>query len=126
MDIEKQHELYKTKKYKAMRDHIVTTIKYFIMLLRERNTIVDTQCAKDRKKKKPIVQPIDDVQEFDNSTNLYIADNVELMEYNYSEIIHSRQDLIKEIDYMFTIKEISISVVNSLIHVSYIIVNPSW
>lgn len=107
-----------------MRDHIVTNIKHFIMLLRERDTTIDTQCAKDRKKKKPIVQPIDDVQEFDNSTNLFKADNVELMEYNYSEIIHSRHDLIKEIDYMFTVNEISISVVNSLIHVSCITVNP--
>jgi len=119
-DIEKQHELYNTKKYKAMRDLIVSNIKQFIVLLRERGTAIDTTSVINKSKKSAIILPVDVVQESDiyvATTSQFTPDVLE-MEFNYSEPICNQLDFVQEIDYIFTVNEIATSIVSSLIHVS--------
>lgn len=99
-----------------MRDLIVSNIKQFIMFLQERGTTIDTQCVID-KKKKTVTQQIDVKQELDSIGSNYFGVNVLDME-SYSEALCHQQDLIQEIDYIFTVNEILTSVVTSLIHVS--------
>lgn len=100
-----------------MRDLIVSNIKQFIMFLQERGTTIDTQCVMD-KKKKTVTQQIDVKQELDIIGSNHFAVNVLDMEFNYSEALCHQQELIQEIDYIFTVNEITTSVVTSLIHVS--------
>lgn len=100
-----------------MRDLIVTNIKQFIILLRERGLTIDTRCAQDRKKNMPFTQSLDVTQEIDNTGNIFAADNRDL-EYNYLNEICFQQDLVEEINHMFTENEVLMSVVSSLIHVS--------
>lgn len=119
-DIEKQHELYNTKKYKAMRDLIVSNIKQFIVLLRERGTAIDTSCVINKSKKSAIIQPVEVVQESDvcdTTTSQFTPDILE-MEFNYSEPICNQLDFVQEIDYLFTVNEITSSIVTLLIHSS--------
>lgn len=119
-DIEKQHELYNTKKYKAMRDLIVSNIKQFIVLLRERGTAIDTTSVINKSKKSAIILPVDVVQESDiyvATTSQFTPDVLE-MEFNYSEPICNQLDFVQEIDYIFTVNEIATSIVSSLIHSS--------
>lgn len=103
------------KKYKAMRDLIVSNIKQFIIFLQERGTTIDTQCVID-KKKKTVTHQIDVKQELDSIGSNYFG--VPETEFNHSEAFCQQQDLIQEIDYIFTVNEILTSVVTSLIHVS--------
>lgn len=105
------------KKYKSMRDLIVSNIKQFIIFLQERGTTIDTQCVID-KKKKTVTQQIDIKQELDSIGSNYIGVNASEMEFLYSETFCHQQELIQEIDYIFTVNEILTSVVSALIHVS--------
>ncbi|VVC36367.1 Winged helix-turn-helix DNA-binding domain,B-block binding subunit of TFIIIC [Cinara cedri] len=116
-DIEKQHELHKAKKYKAMRDLIVLNIKTFITLLRERGSTIDTRCVRDGKKNIPFIQPLDVKQEIDSTSSIFAVDNQDL-EYNYYDQHGFQHDLVQEINYMFTAKEVVMSVISSLIHSS--------
>lgn len=119
-DIEKQHDLYNTKKYKAMRDLIVSNIKQFIVLLRERGTAIDTSCVINKSKKSAIIEPVEVVQEadtYDTTASQFTPDVLE-MEFNYSEPICNQLDFVQEIDYIFTVNEITTSIVTLLIHVS--------
>jgi len=103
-----------------MRDLIVSNIKQFIVLLRERGTIIDTSCVVNKSKRSTILQPMDVVQESDIcniSTSQFTPDVLD-MEFNYSESICNQHDFTQEIDYIFTINEITTSIVSSLIHVS--------
>lgn len=100
-----------------MRDLIVTNIKQFIILLRERGLTIDTRCVQDRKKNIPVTQPIDIKQEIDNTVNIFPADNQNL-ESNYLNEICFQRDLVEDINHMFTENEVLTSVVTSLIHVS--------
>jgi len=103
-----------------MRDLIVSNIKQFIVLLRERGTAIDTTSVINKSKKSAIIQPVDVVQESD----IYVATisqftpDVLEMEFNYSEPICNQLDFVQEIDYIFTVNEIATSIVSSLIHVS--------
>lgn len=92
-----------------MRDLIVTNIKKLIMLLRARNTTIDTQCVSSRIKK---ILP--DVKQ-EECLN---ANNIEMV-YKYSDIPCFQEDIVPDHDYRFTTEEISMSVVTSLIHVNY-------
>ncbi|XP_025417510.1 general transcription factor 3C polypeptide 1 isoform X2 [Sipha flava] len=118
-DIEKQHELYNAKKYKAMRDLIVINIKQFMMILRERGITIDTQCVKNKKKNTTILQPIDIKQEFDTvcSSSMFMSDELDV-DLNYTDTIGNQQDYVPETNYIFTVNEIFTSVVSSLIHSS--------
>lgn len=100
-----------------MRDLIVLNIKQFIEMLRERGTTINTECVKSRKRKSSITQLTNEKQEFDLSDNQCNSDFLDI-QYNYSDTISHQEDLVREIDYLFTVDEISISVINSLIHVS--------
>lgn len=104
-----------------MRDLIVSNIKQFITLLRERGSTIDTRCAMNGKKKTSFVKP-DVKQEIDNTDNLFVANNQDL-KYNLVNFdqICFQHDLVQEINYMFTTNEIIMSVVSSLIHVSCLI-----
>lgn len=99
-----------------MRDLIVTNIKQFIELLRERGLTINTECVRDRKRKLPIEQPTDVIKQVDLSDNQYNTDLLDI-QYNSNTICH-KQDSVPEVDYLFSVNEISISVINSLIHVS--------
>lgn len=101
-----------------MRDLIVSNIKQFIMLLQERGTTIDTQCVIDKKKKTVITQQIDVKQKFDTIDSKQLSVNIPETEFSFSEETCHQQDLIQEIDYIFTVNEISSSIVTSLIHVS--------
>lgn len=104
-----------------MRDLIVTNIKQLILLLRERNTTIDTQCVVDRKKKTLIKPLTDNIKQEDIC---FKANNIE-MEYKYPDILCFQEDIVRDLDYRFTTEEISTSVVTSLIHVIYYYI-PSW
>jgi len=99
-----------------MRDLIVLCIKQFIELLRKRGITIDTRCAKDKKKKTPIA-PLNIKQETNTSSNLFDADILKI-QYDYSEAIHNQLDTVEEIKHMFTMEEISLSIVSTLIHAS--------
>lgn len=103
-----------------MRELIVSNIKQFIVLLRERGMTIDTSCVVNKNKKSAITQPLDVVQESedvcDTTTSQFTPEFLE-MEFNYSEPICNQLDIIQEIDYIFTINEITTSIVSSLIHV---------
>ncbi|XP_060881475.1 uncharacterized protein LOC132952960 isoform X5 [Metopolophium dirhodum] len=119
-DIEKQLELHNTKKYKAMRDLIVSNIKQFIVLLRERGTTIDTSCVINKSRKSAIIQSVEVIQESDicdTTTSQFTPDVLE-MEFNYSEPICNQLDFVQEIDYIFTVNEITTSIVTLLIHSS--------
>lgn len=110
-NIEKQHELYNLKKFKAMRDLIVMDIKIFIEILRKRGTSIDTQCVKNMRKKKMDIQPTCVIkQEIDISNNLLET------QHTFNTIY--QQDPVQEMDYLFTANDVSVSVINSLIHVN--------
>lgn len=100
------------KKYKAMRDLIVANIKQLIVLLRERNITIDTRCVVDGNKKS--LTSLTDIKQEVASFNV---NNMET-EYKYSNIVCFQEDVVRDLDYIFTTEEISISVVTSLIHVS--------
>lgn len=100
-----------------MRDLIVTNIKQFIILLRERGSTIDTRCVQDRIKKTPFAQSLDVKQEIDNTINLFATENQKL-EHSYLNQICFQHDLVQDINYMFTANDIIISVVSSLIYVS--------
>lgn len=117
VDIEKQHELYNAKKFKIMRDLIVLNIKQLIEILRERGTTINTECVKSRKKKLPMAKPTDEIKQVDLSDTQGHTDFLDV-QYNYSDTISHQEDLVREVDYLFTVEEISISVINALIHVS--------
>lgn len=117
VDIEKQHELYNAKKFKIMRDLIVLNIKQLIEILRERGTTINTECVKSRKKKLPMAKPTDEIKQVDISDTQGHTDFLDV-QYNYSDTISHQEDLVREVDYLFTVEEISISVINALIHVS--------
>lgn len=115
-DIEKQHELYNAKKFKIMRDLIVLNIKQLIEMLRERGTTINTECVKSRKKKLPMAKSTDEIKQVDLSDSLC---NIDFLDVQYnSDTISHQEDLVREVDYLFTVDEISISVINALIHVS--------
>lgn len=103
-----------------MRDLIVSNIKQFIMLLRERGTTINTSCVINKSKKSATIQPVEAVQEADicdTKTSQFTPDVLE-MEFNYSEPICNQLDFVQEIDYIFTVNEITTSIVTLLIHVS--------
>jgi len=101
-----------------MRDLIVMDIKAFIEILRERGMTIDTQCVINQRKKKMNLQPTCVVkQEVDNSNNLFEADLLET-QHIFSDTIYQQQDCVRETDYLFTANDVSVSVINSLIHVS--------
>lgn len=103
-----------------MRDLIVSNIKQFIVLLRERGTTIDTSCILNKSKRSTSIQPVEVVQESDmcdTTTSQFTPDVLE-MEFNYSEPICNQLDFVQEIDYIFTLNEITISIVTLLIHVS--------
>lgn len=100
-----------------MRDLIVMDIKTFVEILRERGTTINTQCIITGKKKKTNAQPLCIIkQEVDNSNSL---SDTELMEtqYTFSDIVCQQQESVQEIDYLFTVNDVHVSVINSLIHV---------
>lgn len=98
-----------------MRELIVMDIKAFIEILRERGVTIDTQFVINQRKKKIKVQPIK--QAVDNSYNLIDADLLET-QHIFSDTIYQQQDCVRETDYLFTANDVSVSVINSLIHVS--------
>jgi len=103
-----------------MRDLIVSNIKQFIVLLRERGTTIDTSCVINKSRKSAIIQPEEVIQESDicdTTTSQFTPDVLE-MEFNYSEPICNQLDFVQEIDYIFTVNEITTSIVTLLIHVS--------
>jgi len=103
-----------------MRDLIVTNIKQFIVLLRERGMTIDTSCVINKSKKSAIIQPVEVIQESDlchTMISQFTPDVLE-MEFNYSEPICNQLDFVQEIDYIFTVNEITTSIVTLLIHVS--------
>lgn len=102
-----------------MRDLIVMNIKQFIILLQERGTIINTQCVVDKKKKTTILPPTDIKQEVETagSSSMFTSDMLDVV-INCSETICHNEDFVPEMNYMFTVNEISTSVVSSLIHVS--------
>lgn len=103
-----------------MRDLIVTNIKQFIMLLRERGMTIDTSCVINKSKKSVIIQPVEVLQESDlcHTTISQFTPDVLEMEFNYSEPIYNQLNFVQEIDYIFTVNEITTSIVTLLIHVS--------
>lgn len=116
-DIEKQFELHNTKKFKAMRDLIVSNIKQFILFMQERGTTIDMQCIVN-KRNKNVTKQIAIKQELDTIGTNQFTVKVPEVEFDYSKSFSNHQDLIQEIDNIFTANKISISVVTSLIHVS--------
>lgn len=100
-----------------MRDLIISCIKQFIELLRERGTTIDTQCT-IYKKKKNLLKPLEDCkQEAETSSNQFNSDNLLEVQYNCSEEIYNLQNSIEETEQMFSKEEILMSIVISLIHV---------
>jgi len=90
------------------------------MLLRERGTTINTSCVINKSKKSATIQPVEAVQEADicdTKTSQFTPDVLE-MEFNYSEPICNQLDFVQEIDYIFTVNEITTSIVTLLIHVS--------
>lgn len=102
-----------------MRDLIVINIKQLMTILRERGTIIDTECVIDKRKKTTTLQPIDIKQECDtvDSSSIHSSDVLGVV-LNYSDTIFHQPDTVPEFNYTYTMNEISISVVSSLIHVS--------
>lgn len=102
-----------------MRDLIVINIKQFMMILREREITIDTQCVKNKKNRTTNLQPIDIKQELDTVGNSSMLTSNELeVDLNYTDTIGFQQDFIPETNDIFTVNEIFTSVVSSLIHVS--------
>lgn len=100
-----------------MRDLIISCIKQFIELLRERGIIIDTQCT-IYKKKKNLLKPLEDCkQEAETSSSQFDSDNLLEVQYNSSEEIYNLQNPIEETEQMFSKEEILMSIVISLIHV---------
>lgn len=100
-----------------MRDLIISCIKQFIELLRERGTTIDTQCT-IYKKKKNLPKSLEDCkQEAETSSNQFDLGNLLEGQYNCSEEIYNLQNPIEETEQMFSKEEILMSIVISLIHV---------
>lgn len=105
-----------------MRDLIVSNIKQLILFLRERGTVIEIKDILDNKRKSQIEKSLIDIREELDTTDSLPTDGFD-METN-SQLISNQQFFVQEIDYIFTVTEITISIVTSLIHVSVnIIVN---
>lgn len=100
-----------------MRDLIVANIKQLIVLLRERGTVIEIKDILTKKKKSLVERTMVDIKEEVDNTNSLSIEGLDL-ETKHCETIFNQQEFVQEIDYIFTVTEVSISVVSSLIHVS--------
>ncbi|XP_050429268.1 uncharacterized protein LOC126838682 [Adelges cooleyi] len=108
-DIQMQYELHKAKKFKAMRELMVTDIKKLVLLLQERGIVIETRSLLQHKIEQPIDKPND--EKLDNLMSDMEFDNT-------SKSFVDLQNISQEIDYNFSLREIQLSLVNSLIHSS--------
>ncbi|XP_050532028.1 general transcription factor 3C polypeptide 1 isoform X2 [Daktulosphaira vitifoliae] len=108
-DIQKQKELYMSKKFRAMRELIVMNIKKLVIFLRERGISIETRTLLLQKKRQITEKPIDEKPE-----NFLIDSDI----HSIHESITSLRDISQEYDYSFSLHDINLSVINSLIHSS--------